>query len=92
VANSTSTYFIFSAFLQDAEPYFKKYISHALELSRLGDSPLASSGESKYEWVDIYGDYTLVPVPETALRTTTAIFFVFTGVLACIAALWGEPL
>jgi cytosine permease len=50
---------------------------------------LASSGESKYEWVDIYGDYTLVPVPETALRTTTAIFFVFTGVLACIAALWG---
>jgi purine-cytosine permease-like protein len=31
----------------------------------------------------------LVPVPETALRTTTAIFFVFTGVLACIAALWG---
>lgn len=45
--------------------------------------------ERKYEWVDVMGDYSLVPVPDEALRTTTAIFFVFTGVLACIAALWG---
>lgn len=45
--------------------------------------------ERKHEWIDVMGDYSLVPVPDKALRTTTAIFFVFTGVLACIAALWG---
>lgn len=50
---------------------------------------MASSKEHKYEWVDVMGDYSVVPVPDEALRTTTAIFFVFTGVLACIAALWG---
>jgi cytosine permease len=43
----------------------------------------------KSEWVDVMGDYSLVPVPPEAQRTTMAIFVVFTGVLACIAALWG---
>ncbi|MEM0236296.1 cytosine permease [Thermofilum sp.] len=50
---------------------------------------MSTAEERKYEWIDVMGDYSLVPVPEEALKSTTAIFFVFTGVLACIAALWG---
>jgi len=66
----------------------ERYINYPLHLIQ-GVKPLTTAEERKYEWIDVMGDYSLVPVPEEALRTTTAIFFVFTGVLACIAALWG---
>ncbi len=45
--------------------------------------------KSTYEWEDVMGDYALVPVAPQALRSTMAMFVIFTGVLACIAALWG---
>ncbi|MEM1843138.1 MAG: hypothetical protein QXD75_01255, partial [Desulfurococcaceae archaeon] len=62
----------------------ERYINYPLHLIQ-GVKPLTTAEERKYEWIDVMGDYSLVPVPEEALRTTTAIFFVFTGVLACIA-------
>jgi cytosine permease len=50
-----------------------------------------SNGEKKeaWPWKDEYGDYSLVPVPQEELRSFTSIFYVFMGVLACIAVLWG---
>lgn len=43
----------------------------------------------KWPWVDALGDYAVVPVHPKERRTLTNQFLVFTGVLACIAALWG---
>lgn len=45
--------------------------------------------KEEYEWVDKYGDHSQVPVPKTERRSFLAIFYVYTGVLACIAVLWG---
>lgn len=43
----------------------------------------------EWPWRDAHGDYALVPVPAEKRRTLLNIFLVYTGVLACIAALWG---
>jgi cytosine permease len=45
--------------------------------------------EEIWPWEDKYGDYALVPVPGGERRGLLTIFYTFTGVLACIAALWG---
>ncbi len=42
-----------------------------------------------YPWKDIRGDYVLVPVPPWERRTLMNIFLVYTGVLSCLAVLWG---
>ncbi|MDI6819576.1 MAG: cytosine permease [Candidatus Hodarchaeaceae archaeon] len=41
----------------------------------------------KYEWKDKFGDNALVPVPLEQRRSAMASFLIFTGVLACIAAI-----
>lgn len=41
------------------------------------------------EWRDKFGDYALVPVPSDQKRSAVASFLIFTGVLACIAAILG---
>jgi cytosine permease len=43
----------------------------------------------EYPWKDIRGDYVLVPVPPWERRTLMNLFLVYTGVLSCIAVLWG---
>jgi len=43
----------------------------------------------EWPWRDKYGDYAMVPVPEKETRSLLSIFYVYTGVLACIAVLWG---
>jgi cytosine permease len=45
--------------------------------------------EEEYPWKDIRGDYVLVPVPPWERRTLVNIFLVYTGVLSCLAVLWG---
>jgi len=45
--------------------------------------------DEEYPWKDALGDYALVPVHPKDKRTLTNMFLVYTGVLACIAALWG---
>ncbi|MEB2836855.1 MAG: cytosine permease [Desulfurococcales archaeon] len=51
---------------------------------------LGDEGRSKeYPWKDIRGDYVLVPVPPWERRTLMNIFLVYTGVLSCLAVLWG---
>jgi len=45
--------------------------------------------KNEFPWVDALGDYAVVPVHPKERRTLTNQFLVFTGVLACIAALWG---
>lgn len=49
------------------------------------------SNETKKEWPwqDAYGDYSMVPVPQHEKRSFSSIFYVYMGVLACIAVLWG---
>lgn len=50
------------------------------------------SNEVKKEawpWKDVYGDYSMVPVPQHEKRSFSSIFYVYMGVLACIAVLWG---
>ena len=50
------------------------------------------SNEVKKEdwpWEDAYGDYSMVPVPQHEKRSFTSIFYVYMGVLSCIAVLWG---
>lgn len=42
-----------------------------------------------YLWEDKFGDYALVPVPVHEQKSFLSIFYVYTGVLACIAVLWG---
>jgi len=42
-----------------------------------------------YLWEDKIGDYALVPVPAHEQKSFLSIFYVYTGVLACIAVLWG---
>lgn len=42
-----------------------------------------------WTWKDEYGDYSMVPVPRHELRSFSSIFYVYMGVLACIAVLWG---
>ncbi len=43
----------------------------------------------EWPWKDAHGDYALVPVPAESRRTFLNVFLVYTGVLACMAALWG---
>jgi cytosine permease len=43
----------------------------------------------EYPWKDKRGDYALVPVHPKDQRSMMSIFVTFTGVIACIAALWG---
>ncbi len=45
--------------------------------------------KNEYPWKDIRGDYVLVPVPPWDRRTLMNIFLVYTGVLSCLAVLWG---
>lgn len=42
-----------------------------------------------WPWVDKFGDYALVPVPKNETRSLLTMFYTYTGVLCCIAALWG---
>lgn len=44
---------------------------------------------AKYQWKDKFGDFALVPVPPGERRSMMSSFLVFTGVLACIAAIMG---
>lgn len=44
---------------------------------------------AKYQWKDKFGDYALVPTPPVERRSLMSSFLVFTGVLACIAAIIG---
>lgn len=48
-----------------------------------------NSVKEEYPWKDVRGDYVLVPVPPWEHRTLTNIFLVYTGVLSCLAVLWG---
>jgi len=45
--------------------------------------------KEEWKWVDQYGDYSMVPVPSHETRSFSSIFYVYMGVLACIAVLWG---
>jgi len=45
--------------------------------------------KEKWPWKDAYGDYSMVPVPQHEKRSFSSIFYVYMGVLACIAVLWG---
>jgi len=45
--------------------------------------------EKVWPWEDKYGDYALVPVPQKETRTLLTLFYTYTGVLACIAVIWG---
>jgi len=47
------------------------------------------SAKEDWVWEDKFGDYSLVPVPAHERRSFLSIFYVFMGVLACIAVLWG---
>lgn len=47
------------------------------------------SDDNKRQWVDKFGDYATVPVPEDENRSLMNIFLVYTGVLAVIAAIVG---
>jgi len=42
-----------------------------------------------WPWEDKYGDYALVPVPQKETRSLLTLFYTYTGVLACIAVIWG---
>ncbi|MEA1965052.1 MAG: cytosine permease [Candidatus Aerophobetes bacterium] len=42
-----------------------------------------------WPWEDKFGDYSMVPVPTHERRSFLSIFYVYMGVLACIAVLWG---
>ena len=42
-----------------------------------------------YPWKDVKGDYVLVPIPPWEGRSMMNIFLIYTGVLSCLAALWG---
>lgn len=45
--------------------------------------------EIEYPWKDKRGDYAVVPVHPKDQTSMMSIFITFTGVLACIASLWG---
>ena len=45
--------------------------------------------KEEWPWKDAYGDYSMVPVPRHEKRSFSSIFYVYMGVLACIAVLWG---
>ena len=45
--------------------------------------------KEEWPWKDAYGDYSMVPVPQHEKRSFSSIFYVYMGVLACIAVLWG---
>ncbi|MBN2325133.1 MAG: cytosine permease [Spirochaetes bacterium] len=45
--------------------------------------------KEEWPWEDAYGDYSMVPVPRHEKRSFSSIFYVYMGVLACIAVLWG---
>ena len=47
------------------------------------------NNSQSYPWKDIRGDYVLVPVPPWERRTMMNIFLIYTGVLSCLAVLWG---
>ncbi|MGQ9617239.1 MAG: cytosine permease [Spirochaetota bacterium] len=50
------------------------------------------SNELKKEvwpWKDEYGDFSMVPVPQQETKSFSSVFYVYMGVLACIAVLWG---
>jgi len=42
-----------------------------------------------WPWEDKFGDYALVPVPKKETRSLLTMFYTYTGVLACIAVIWG---
>lgn len=44
---------------------------------------------AKYPWKDRFGDFALVPIPTGERRSMMSCFLIFTGVLACIAAIMG---
>jgi cytosine permease len=50
---------------------------------------MASVTKEVWPWEDKYGDYALVPVPKKETRSLLTLFYAYTGVLACIAVLWG---
>lgn len=50
---------------------------------------MASVAKEVWPWKDKYGDYALVPVPKKETRSLLTMFYTYTGVLCCIAALWG---
>jgi len=50
---------------------------------------MASVVKEVWPWEDKYGDYALVPVPKKETRSLLTMFYTYTGVLCCIAALWG---
>ncbi|RLE08467.1 hypothetical protein DRZ78_01025 [Candidatus Aerophobetes bacterium] len=45
--------------------------------------------KKEWPWKDTFGDYSMVPVPAHERRSFLSIFYVYMGVLACIAVLWG---
>jgi cytosine permease len=47
------------------------------------------SEKKEWPWKDKFGDFPLVPVPPSMRKSSTSIFYVYMGVLACIAVLWG---
>jgi cytosine permease len=51
----------------------------------MSDQPKAKA----WPWKDVFGDYSLVPIPDQELRSFASMFYVYMGVLACIAVLWG---
>jgi len=42
-----------------------------------------------WSWKDKFGDYSMVPVPQRETKSLLSVFYVYMGVLACIAVLWG---
>lgn len=42
-----------------------------------------------WPWVDKFGDYSMVPVPKNETRSLLTMFYTYTGVLCCIAAIMG---
>jgi len=47
------------------------------------------SEKKDWPWKDKYGDFPVVPVPSNVRKSSTSMFYIFMGVLACIAVLWG---
>jgi len=47
------------------------------------------SEKKEWPWKDKFGDFSMVPVPPSMRKSGTSMFYIFMGVLACIAVLWG---
>ncbi len=45
--------------------------------------------ETKWPWEDIFGDYSLVPVPNHAQKSGVSMLFVLAGIIATVAVLMG---